>query len=138
MPFITTIGTTSLFGFGTSNIAKYIGTLWSYNSSGESDWVTLGDWYRNSSHTVLSSSFPTTANPVVLLNNANADVTTWSAPASIDLNGYDLDITGHPYVSSASPPGYTCDPPYVFETELVGSVGGGDVVAISGHIVIPG
>lgn len=135
MPFTTAISSTSLFGFGLSNIAKYIGSLWIYNSSAPAAWTTLANWYRDSSHTTQSSDFPKTTNDAILLSNTTADLENWSAPASINLNGYNLDVTAHPFVLSEEPPGYTCAAPYNFSIPITGE-SEQNIVSFEGHINI--
>lgn len=129
MPFNTAIGSTSLIGFGLANIAKYIGTLWCYDSGGTATWATLVDWYRNSTHTVNSSTFPSVANPVVLLSDVVA-TDAWVAPATIDLNGNDFTFNAHALVGTTG--SYTCEAPYVFNVPFTGS----GSCTYTGHVTI--
>ena len=138
MPFITSTGAVSAYGIGLSNIAKYIASYWLYVSSGTANWATLNQWYKDSAHTQATGEFPSSTITAVLLSNASADVSTWSAPGGVDLNGKALTITAHEFVASETDPFYSCAAPYVLKVDFFdNSENNGGELTLTGHFEIP-
>jgi hypothetical protein len=109
----------------------YIGTMYYYEGTGETDtystWASLTAWYEDSLHTTRAAALPSGANPVILLNDTSANIETWTAPASINLNGHTLTLKAHPLLSS-------CASAAVFSTDVT-SIPGGSLI-FDGHIEI--
>lgn len=143
MPFITSLGSAALFGFGFSNQVTaggdgggpYMGSLYYYEAANESDttstWATLEKWYKNSNHTTSATALPSDNNDTVLLNNTSANIETWSAPKSIDLTTKTLTLNAHTYVESPA-----CAAAIQFDTQVTGSAGSS--LVLNGHIEIVG
>jgi hypothetical protein len=143
MPFITSIGSASLFGFNLSAAGSasnngggnqpYTGTLYYYEGADETDttstWATLAKWYKNSSHTQAAPALPTASNATVLLNNTSADLETWTAPASIDISGKSLTLNAHAQQNG-------CASAVEFNTPITATSSSN--LILSGHITVTG
>lgn len=143
MPFITSLGSAALFGFGFSKKitaggggggSPYTGTLYYYEGAAESDttstWATLAKWYKDDAHTVAASALPTASNATTILNNTSANLETWTAPASIHIAGHALELIAHPVDDN-------CAAAVVFSTTVTGtSVQDGGTLTLNGHITI--
>lgn len=115
----------------------YAGALYYYEGATEVDnlssWASITVWFKDAAHTVRSSLLPSSSNPVILLNNTSANLESWTAPASIDLNGNNLILTAHPYqIDSNQNP--LCAAAVVFNTTVT-SQNSANLI-FSGHINI--
>jgi hypothetical protein len=143
MPFITSLGSVSLFGFGFSKKVTaeggggdtpYTGSLYYYEGGTESDttstWATLAKWYKDSEHTQTASALPTESNVTTILNNTSANLATWTAPASIHIAGHTLELIAHTEEEG-------CAAAVVFSTTVTGaSLQDGGTLTLNGHITI--
>jgi hypothetical protein len=105
MPFLTTIGSAGLFGFGLSspNVKATI-FFW---GNGSTDWGNINNWYTDAEHTSQAQNFPSSSDRVELLSNcflnldgtfdeetglytAWTDLTYWHAPIAIQSASADL------------------------------------------------
>jgi hypothetical protein len=113
MPFLTTIGSSNLLGFGLSsnavtggNVPPTPSTKYFFNFEGY-QWDTLANWFNDSAHTDAAGSYPSTADDVVLKSLSIVDLIGrvsgtdptyaswenqgyWAPPASIDAGGFDI------------------------------------------------
>jgi hypothetical protein len=129
MPFITSVGSANSFGFGLSYIKKYIETLWIYVSSGNAAWATQANWYKDEQHTVAAGKLPAATNAAVLLSDATADVETWTAPESIELNGNTLTLQAHTFTTNPA-----CAPIVTISVDITNSQGPTTSLNLVGHI----
>lgn len=137
MPFLSVLGSATLFGFGNAYPTQategtpqpYNGTMYYYEETEEtsSTWATLARWYKNSSHTQSASALPTGSNATVLLNNTSAQVDSWTTPASINLNGKSLTLIGHNITQG-------CDPAYQLTIDVSGN--SQSTLVVQGHITV--
>jgi hypothetical protein len=116
MPFLTTIGSTSVSGFGTSYKAPAepapASVKYFYNSVSNL-WSNISNWFNNSAHTEASQTFPSQSEDAQLLStslvfldssyDAQSDtVTSWQTNSSaywaggvgpLSIIGTDVDLT---------------------------------------------